>query len=416
MTERDLPHVVRLPAPRKSLRISFVTETYPPEVNGVAGSVARFVEGLHALNHEIELVRPRQACDAPIDGEPDVNERFHEVLRSGVAIPRYPGLRMGLPSRSALLKLWGVRRPDIVHIVTEGPLGWSALQAASRLGIPVSSDLRTNFDAYSLHYGIGWLRRPIVAYLRKFHNRTARTLVPTEAMRLQLARQGFRNLEVVSRGVDATLFDPARRSEALRRSWGAGPETPVLLHVGRLAPEKNLGALAECFETVRVRCPDARFVIVGDGPDRSALQARCPYAVFAGQRSGEDLATHYASGDVFAFPSLTETFGNVTLEAMASGLAVVAFDYAAAGELILNRTSGLLSRYGDTEGWIADVAALCRARPEIAKFAHAAREAALRASWACVSQRFEQVLLGVAAAGESAASLGALRRSSAPAV
>ena len=255
MPDADLPLVVQLPVARKSLRVSVVTETYPPEVNGVATTVARFVQGLGALNHEVQLVRPRQSRE---DGARPL-EGVEEVLRSGVSIPRYPSLRMGLPSRRALTKLWMVHRPDVVHVVTEGPLGWSALQAALRLGIPVSSDLRTNFHAYSLHYGVGWLRRPIVAYLKKFHNRAACTLVPTEAMRRELAGSGFRNLQVVARGVDANLFSPARRNEALRREWGVVPSAPVVLHVGRLAPEKNLVALAEAFDAIRAAAPEARF-------------------------------------------------------------------------------------------------------------------------------------------------------------
>ena len=158
---------------------------------------------------------------------------------------------MGLPAKRALEQLWTYRRPDVVHIVTEGPLGWSALQAALKLRIPAVSDFRTNFHAYSRHYGIGWLSKPILAYLRKFHNRTLCTMVPTEAMRADLAARGFCRLRVVARGVDTALFDPARRSEALRASWGARAADPVLLHVGRLAPEKNLSALLAAFDAVR---------------------------------------------------------------------------------------------------------------------------------------------------------------------
>ena len=157
--------VEQLPASRRCLRLAVVTETYPPEVNGVALSLSRFVEGLRERNHEIQLIRPRQALlDLPAR-----RERFDEMLTFGMPIPRYPDLKMGLPAKRALIKQWTLKRPDLVHIVTEGPLGWSALQAALKLKIPVCSDFRTNFHAYSLHYGIGWLKKPIVAYLRKFH-------------------------------------------------------------------------------------------------------------------------------------------------------------------------------------------------------------------------------------------------------
>jgi glycosyltransferase involved in cell wall biosynthesis len=328
---------------RRSLRIAMVTETYPPEINGVAATCARVVEGLRAAGHELQLLRPRQAGDEPAaDGE-----RFAEVLMRGLPIPRYPQLRMGLPSKQALVKLWQARRPDVVHIVTEGPLGWSALQAARHLRLPVVSDFRTNFHAYSRHYGVAWLRRPVMAYLRKFHNATACTMVPTDTLRAELGAAGFRGLRVVARGVDVQAFDPAHRSESLRASWGAGPATMVALSVGRLAPEKNLGVVVEALQAMRTDHRDMQLVFVGDGPDRARLMQLCPDAVFAGMRRGADLAAHYASADLFLFPSETETFGNVVPEAMASGLAVVAYDQAAAGQLIRHGENGLLARAGE---------------------------------------------------------------------
>ncbi|MBC7803851.1 MAG: glycosyltransferase, partial [Candidatus Parcubacteria bacterium] len=175
--------VEQLAGARRSLRIAVVTETYPPEVNGVALTIARFVEGLRLRDHQIELVRPRQEpAEHPASGA-----GYQEVLTGGMAIPRYPNLRLGLPAKRALERLWTRSRPDVVHIVTEGPLGWSALRAAQKLRLPAVSDFRTNFHAYSRHYGIGWLGKPILAYLRKFHNRTLCTMVPTEAMRAELA-------------------------------------------------------------------------------------------------------------------------------------------------------------------------------------------------------------------------------------
>jgi glycosyltransferase involved in cell wall biosynthesis len=342
---------------RRSLRVAMVTETYPPEVNGVAATVARVVEGLRSRGHELQLVRPRQ--DRQDAGNGDDGDGFVEVLMRGLPIPRYPQLKMGLPSKRALIRLWSGHRPDIVHIVTEGPLGWSALQAATHLKLPMVSDFRTNFHAYSRHYGVGWLRTPVMAYLRKFHNRTACTMVPTENLRSELTAAGFKRLRVVARGVDTQLFDPSRRSEALRASWGAGPDTLVALCVGRLAPEKNLGAVLEAVESMRAADPRTRLVFVGDGPDKARLMQRCPDAVFAGLRRGEDLAAHYASADVFLFPSMTETFGNVVPEAMASGLAVVAYNHAAAGQLVRHGENGLLAALDDGP-------AFCRAARSLA--------------------------------------------------
>ena len=250
---------------RRTLRIAVVTETYPPELNGVAVTAARFVEGLRALDHQIQLIRPRQG--GADSGGPD------HVLVPGLSIPRYPDLRIGLPAKRSLERLWSLRRPDVVHIVTEGPLGWSALRAATKLKLPVVSDFRTNFHAYSSHYGIGWLKKPILRYLRKFHNRTLATLVPTGALRAQLSLAGFQRLRVIARGVDTALFSPARRDEGLRAEWGAAPDDPVLLYVGRIAAEKNLAALMAAYEEARSRTPRAKLVLV-DYADEGAFVAR----------------------------------------------------------------------------------------------------------------------------------------------
>jgi len=383
-------------APRRSLRIATVTETWPPEVNGVAKSAARFVEGLRALGHDIQIVRLRQT-----QAERSVGE---EILMRGMAIPRYPELRMGLPAKRALLRLWTLRRPDVVHIVTEGPLGWSALEAARKLRLPAVSDFRTNFHAYSTHYGLGWLRRPILAYLRKFHNRTLATLVPTEAMRGELHGLGFERLRVIGRGVDTALFDPGRRDARLRASWGAGPDDPVVLYVGRLAPEKNLSTLAAAAEAAQTANPRVRLVFVGDGPARPELAERFPWAIFAGARRGADLAAHYASGDVFLFPSLTETYGNVTLEAMASGLAVLAYDYAAAAAVIRHGTSGVLVPSADETAFVSHAAALAAEPQRARRLGEGARREALGRSWLRVSRELEAVLAAAACIGEPQAS------------
>lgn len=355
-----------LPA-RRSLRVAVVTETYPPEVNGVAATIARVVNGLRQRGHQLQLVRPRQDGASAAAAAVQTASPLDEVLLRGLPIPRYPQLKMGLPARHALQRLWTAQRPDVVHLVTEGPLGWSALQAAVKLRLPVVSDFRTNFHAYSAHYGVGWLRTPVMAYLRKFHNRTACTMVPTAALQGELSAAGFERLRVVARGVNTQLFDPAHRSEALRASWGAAPETLVALCVGRLAPEKNLGTVLAAAEAMAATLgsaahgasPRLRLVLVGDGPERARLQQRRPDAVFAGLRRGDDLAAHYASADVFLFPSTTETFGNVVPEAMASGLAVLAYDHAAAGQLIRDGDNGLLVRLDDT-------AAFCNAAQRLA--------------------------------------------------
>lgn len=374
---------------RTPMRIAVITETYPPEVNGVANTLWRMVQGLRERDHAIQLVRLRQHAD----DLPAASARYDEVVLRGWPIPRYPHLRMGLPCTPTLIELWTQRRPQIVHIATEGPLGWSALRAARHLGLPVVSDFRTNFHAYSRHYGLAWLRRPIASYLRSFHNRTHATMVPTAALRQELQAMGFQDLHVVSRGVDTARFDPARRSEALRQIWGAKPDTLVVQCVSRLAAEKNLELVARAFASIREAGIDARLVFVGDGPLRAELERLCPQAHFAGLRKGDDLAAHYASADLFLFPSQTETFGNVVPEAMASGLPVVAFDLAAAAQLIRSGENGLLAVNGAPRHFI-ELATGIASRPE-ARRAMAARSRvdALALDWRHVIDELESVLV-----------------------
>ena len=374
---------------RRSLRVAVVTETWPPEVNGVAATSARVVAELRDRGHELQVIRPRQNHEDGAAEEPG----YAEVLMRGLPIPRYPQLKMGLPSRRTLLRLWGLQRPDVVHIVTEGPLGWSALQAAQALRLPVVSDFRTNFHAYSRHYGVAWLQRPIVGYLRKFHNRTACTMVPTDTLRAELQAEGFMNLRVVARGVDTQLFDPARRSEALRRRWDVAPYEMVVLHVGRIAPEKNLETLIAAHAAMRQRDPRVKLVFVGDGPARASMQQRCPDAHFAGLQRGEDLAAHYASADVFLFPSLTETYGNVLPEALASGLAVVAFDCAAAGQLVSHGHNGLLVKPGEGAEFCSTAARLAGHMAEARLLGAEGRHTALKLDWGRIAREVESEYL-----------------------
>lgn len=376
------------------MRISYVTETYPPEINGVALTVDRFVRGLRARGHAVDLVRPRQPH------EPECDSRT-EWRAPGIPIPMYRDLRIGLPLVSRLTKRWNASRPQLVHVATEGPLGWAAIRAARASGVPVTSDFRTNFDQYSDHYGFGWLRGMVGGYLRHFHNATDRTFVPTTAMRKTLTQQGFERTEVVGRGVDAESFSPLHASAKLRASWGADEATPVLLYVGRLASEKNVPLAFRAFEAVRARMPAARLVVVGDGPLRKKLARAHPEAVFVGLQRATALAQHYASADIFLFPSLTETFGNVTLEALASGLLVVAFRSGAAAVHIDDCVSGILIEPGDEQGFIAGACAVAHQFDSLSTMRSSARRAGVAASWDTAISRFEFCLSDAAHAVEA---------------
>ena len=372
-----------------ALSIALVTETYVPEVNGVAITIGRMVHGLLKRGHRIHMIRPRQGKQDAAKDE----GTYAETLVSGMPIPGYPELKSGLPAKNLLLKLWRKQRPDVVHIATEGPLGWSALSAARKLAIPVSTDFHTNFHNYTQHYGIGLLKKPIAAYLRHFHNKSACTLVPTASLQQQLEHEGYRNVLVVSRGVDTELFHPAKRDRELRESWNADEDTPVVMLVSRIAPEKNLQVVMRAFEKIRKLNPLARLVIVGDGPARAELQKQHPQVIFAGMRTGEALARHYASGDIFLYPSLTETYGNVTVEAMASGLATLAYDYAAAQQHIHHDINGLLATYADSDAFIAEASTLANDLPRVRRLGAAARATVESLTWEHIMGQMEAVLL-----------------------
>ena len=366
------------------LEIALVSETCPPEVNGVAMTVGRLVAGLRDNGHRVELIRPRQTHD-------DAGGEL-ECTVAALPLPGYYGLRFGLPAGRLLARRWRLRRPDVVHVVTEGPLGWSAVSAARRLGIPVTSGFHTNFDRYSAHYGFGWLRPLVAAYLRVIHRRTLLTMVPTAALAADLAGGGIGGVRVVGRGVDTALYDPARRSASLRASWGVNAGQLACLHVGRLAPEKNPQLVLAAFAAIRQRHPGARLIWVGDGPAADELARVHPEHHYAGMRTGVDLATHYASADLFLFPSLTETYGNVVAEAMASGLPVVAYRCAAAAELIVHQHNGVVASPGDEAAYVGAALWLLADRQRRQQLGEMARASMLTRRWSDVVERFESVV------------------------
>jgi glycosyltransferase involved in cell wall biosynthesis len=332
----------------RPLRVAVITETYPPEINGVANTMRHLVTGLTERGHQVRLVRPHQAADPG----PGTSDPTGETLVPGLPIPGYRGLRLGLPVFWRLRRLWRNEPPDVAYIATQGPLGRAALNAAEALGVPTVTGFHTQFHQYSHHYGLGFLTGPIESSLRRFHNRSDTTLVPTAELREILMARGFARVEVFGRGVDTVLFSPDRRRADLRSAWGCGPTDPVLIYVGRLAAEKNIELVLASYAAARATHPGTRCVLVGDGPERRHLAQAHPEVIFTGAKVGLDLAEHYASADLFVFPSLTETFGNVVTEAMASGLAVVAFDDAAAHHYLRSGETGLILDRDDRAGFI----------------------------------------------------------------
>lgn len=371
------------------MRYALVTETYPPDINGVALTVQSLEVGLRARGHDVTLIRPRRA------GETQPGP--HQRLTAGLPLPWYPGLRFGLPAMRRLHRQWTRHRPDAIYVATEGPLGWSALRTARALGIPAATGFHTRFDLYMRDYGLPLLQRPALAWMRHVHALGQATLVPTTELRHALHAMGFDDVVRLPRAVDCGLFDPMRRDPALREAWGVGADAPVVLYVGRIAAEKNLALAVRSFRAIAETRPDARFVWVGDGPEREALAAANPDFVFCGLRRGEDLASHIASADLFVFPSRSETYGNVILEALASGVPTIAFDTGAAREHMRDSVHGAaIAERGDiVDADARFVAAACRVAEDPAlrrRMGLAAREAMLGLSPAQVAADFDAIL------------------------
>ncbi len=372
----------------KPVCLAVVTETWPPDINGVAHTIQQLVKGLRQLPHyQLQLIRLTQPNESP-SLQQTLN--FTEVSVSGFSLPFYPAVRVGFPHYWYLLRLWRQQRPSLVQIVTEGLLGWVALKAAQQLNIPVISDFHTHFAQYSQHYRLGFAFKLANAYLRSLHNQTLLTLVPTVELQQQLSQQGYRNLALLSRGIDTELFNPQHRQMPLREQWQIQPQQLLVAVVTRLAVEKNLDLAFQAFRAIQAQVPDAKFLIVGDGPERKRLQTLYPDCIFVGMQRGLALAQHYASADLFLYPSTSETYGNVIVEAMASGLPVVSFDYAAAREHIRSGENGLTVP-------LATPAAFIQASVELALqpavYKRMGQQAALSVaplSWQAVVQQLDQ--------------------------
>jgi len=374
------------------MKLAIVTDTFPPDVNGVAMTLERLAAGLISRAHTVEVIHPGISG---LRGEA-ASGGFSEVCMPGFAVPRYAFARLGWPRPVFLHKRWRRERPDAIYLATEGLLGYSALRAARKLGIPVVSGYHTHFPQYLTDYHLGLLGPLMLRWLRKLHNATACTLVPTEETRCLLQGQGFRNVEIMERGVDTSLFSNARRCRELRQRWGAGPSDPVLIHVGRVAAEKNLTLVFEAWELARAQFPTARLVLAGDGPQRTMWAAKYPEAIWTGFLTGVDLAEAYASADLMLFPSRTETFGNVLLEAMASSLPTVSYHLAASRRFIDPGHNGYAATAESGDAFLRQVIRALRDRRRWSAVGEAARLAVQPQSWPQVTRVFEACLMKAA--------------------
>ena len=366
------------------MRVSLVTETYYPQVNGVSRTLGELVRHLTERGDLVQLIHPNYGEPA---GRPDVH------LVHSVKVPFYKELYLPLPPFGSVRRAIDMFRPEVVHIATEATLGLTLLRHVLRRKMVTVSSFHTNFDQYSRHYRIGWANGTIWRDLRWFHNRTRETYVPSLTTIKGLEARGFERLVLWPRGVDGTLFRPDRPGRRqVRQALGWGPNDLVISYVSRIASEKNVSYLADALAIVAARRPDVRILFVGDGPARSDLERRIgAIASFAGYRMGEELADYYSAGDLFAFSSLTETFGNVVLEAMASGMPVAALRAGGVGDTVQPGKTGLLVEPSEPPARFAEAILSLIAEPaRLRAMAEAARAYALSQSWDAIMGELRQ--------------------------
>lgn len=304
-------------------RVLYCTDTYPPQVNGVSVVTSLSVNGLRERGWECAVVAPEYGV--PVD--PSAPRQHLVTAIPSVALPVYPEVRLAAPDYWTIATAIRVFRPDLVHCATEFIIGALGQYAARQAGIPVVSSYHTDFGRYATAYGVPWLRGVVTGYIGRFHRRSVRTYTPSAPARDDLRRMGVASVEVWGRAVDTRLFHPSRRSRPFMSAYGLD-ERFVFLHVGRLAAEKGVDCILTAFQMAREALParTIHLIVAGAGPEEDRLRADSPPDVtFLGVLDREKtLPKLYASADAFVFSSLTETLGLVVLEAMASGLPVIA--------------------------------------------------------------------------------------------
>lgn len=308
------------------MRIAIFSEVYWPMVSGVSLTLTRTVDALVRRGHQVRVY----SATYPIPGDgPDRPEVHRSPSR---ALFLSPEVQWAAPDPAEIREDLRRFAPDVVHLATEFAMGFAGLRAARAVGVPIIASAHTDYERYAARYGLAWAVPAGWVYLRWFYRHAERVLAPTRVYRAHLEARGVADTGIWSRGVEADQFAPSFRSARYREALGIGPDDLVVAYVGRIAPEKGVERLLDAWATLAVLHPKAHLVFTGHGLMESEIIGRgLPRVHLTGVKRGLDLATAYASADVFAMPSVTETFGNVTLEAMASGLATVAM--AAGGVL-----------------------------------------------------------------------------------
>lgn len=315
------------------MRIAIFSEVYWPMVSGVAVTLDRLAQALGRRGHTVRVYTGTYPLP------PGVGDRSEVCRLPSVPLFLYPDVQWAFPAPGQVRHDLAAFKADIAHVATEWTVGRVGARAARGLGVPIIASAHTDYDRYAGMYDLEWMMPLGWCYLRWFYNQASRVLAPSTVYETHLRRRGVVRTGLWSRGVDAEAFSPSHRSAEFRASLGIGPDDVVVTYVGRLAREKNLELLLDCWSAVRQHRPRLHLLLVGGGPSLPTVRAReLPGVHCTGPLTGQALATAFASGDIFAHPSVTETFGNALLEAMASGLACVVaaaggpLDFAKEGE------------------------------------------------------------------------------------
>jgi phosphatidylinositol alpha 1,6-mannosyltransferase len=355
------------------VRVAIVAESFLPNVNGVTNSVLRVIEHLRQNGHEVLVIAP----DTP-RGEPPADRVYEGVRVHRVPsrmFPKINSLPLGVPRPRMVGVLRGFD-PDVVHLASPALLGYGGLHAARYLAVPTIAVFQTDIAGFAQSYGIAVAARAAWAWTRHLHRRADRTLAPSTAAMENLAAHRIPRVHKWARGVDITGYAPSARDENLRRKWSPDGK-PVVGFVGRLAPEKHVERLA-----VIAKRDDLQLVVVGDGVDRTKLESTLPTAVFTGALYGGELATAYASMDVFVHPGEHETFCQAVQEAMASGLPVIAPDAGGPRDLVAPMHTGLLLPVDEFESRLAT--SVDHLLAERQRYSVAARRSVLSRTWPAI--------------------------------
>lgn len=330
------------------MKICLVTDTFYPDVNGVAVVLKNYVDNLIENGHEVVVIRAKtnkedKAKEKKKEKEADVKEsKYKEVLVYSVQLPKYDHFRLGIPMPPKIAYVLEKEKFDVIYVATEWFIGGLVMNMARLKGVPVVTAYHTNLEQYMSHYGIGITAKAMSLYLGWFHNQANAVIAHSEESRKYLEKIKVKKpVYVLEHGVDTKLFSITKRNLELREKWGVDDNTPVILYVGRITSEKNMQLFFKVLDELKNKSIKFKAVVVGIGPLEEGLRKKYPEVIFTGAMFGEELAEVYASSDIFLFPSLTETFGNVTVEALASGLFSIGFDTAATNKYVIDEKTGL---------------------------------------------------------------------------